>query len=284
MVRHVSWKDLSFLSPSVFSALHITSKEKREMKRTSYLIVSILVLLSLVLTSCAPGSGSSSGSKPKVSVATEATYPPFETVDEKTKNLVGFDIDLMNAVAEKAGFTPDFKNTPFDSVLAGISSCQFDLAISAITITEDRKKNMAFSNPYIDAGQIVTVAANNTSINGPADLKGKKIAVQLGTTGEIEAKKIDGATVQPFDTADLAFAQLRNGQVDAVIVDNPTTEVYVKRFSKDIKTVGKPFTDEHYGVAVCKTKTDLLNKVNTALADLEKDGTIQKLKDKWISQ
>lgn len=255
------------------------------MKRTSYLIVSVLVLMSILLASCAPGSGSSgSADKPKVTVASEATYPPFETVDEKTKQLVGFDIDLMNAIGEKAGFTPDFKNTPFDSVLAGISSCQFDAAISAITITEERKKSMAFTNPYIDAGQIVTVRTDNTSINGPEDLKGKKIAVQLGTTGEIEAKKIEGATVQPFDTADLAFTQLRNGQADAVIVDNPTTEVYTKRFSKDIKTVGKPFTDEHYGIAVCKTKTDLVNKINTALAELEKDGTIQKLKDKWISK
>ena len=107
--------------------------------------------------------------------------------------------------------------------------------------------------------------------------------MQLGTTGEIEAKKIEGATVKPFDTVDLAFLELVNGQVDATIVDNPTTFVYITRFKDKIKTVGQPFTDEQYGIAVCKTNTDLLNKINTALADLEKDGTIKKLQDQYLA-
>ncbi len=251
------------------------------MKRKFALLLSVVMLLSLVLSACAPNAGSSG--KPTIRVATEASYPPFETVDEQTKNLVGFDIDLMNAVADKAGYTVDYKNTPFDSVLAGISTCQFDAAISAITITDERKQKMAFSDPYIDAGQIITVQSSNNTINGPQDLKGKRISVQLGTTGEIEAKKIEGATVKPFDTVDLAFLELKNGQVDAAIVDNPTTQVYVKRFT-DLKTVGQPFTDEHYGIAVCKNNTDLLNKINTALGQLQSDGTITKLQDKWLGQ
>ncbi len=250
------------------------------MKGKLFLIVSVFVVLSLVLSSCAPGA---SGGKTTVRVATEASYPPFETVDEKTKNLVGFDIDLMNAIAQKEGFTVEYKNTPFDSVLAGIATCQFDAAISAITITEERKQKMNFSDSYIDAGQIVTVRADNTDINGPADLKGKKISVQLGTTGEIEAKKIEGATVKPFDTVDLAFLELQNGQVDAAIVDNPTTLVYVTRFKDKIKTVGTPFTDEHYGIAVCQKNTDLLNKINAGIAALKSDGTLQKLQDQWLT-
>lgn len=252
------------------------------MKRKWFLLLSVVVVLSLLLASCA-SSGSNAGSKPKVRVATEATYPPFETVDEKTKNLVGFDIDLMTAIAQKEGFEVEFKNTPFDSVLAGISTCQFDAAISAITITEERAKTMAFSNPYINAGQIVTVRTDNTDINGVQDLKGKKISVQLGTTGEIEAKKVEGATVKPFDTADLAFLELMNGQVDAVIVDAPTTQVYVDRNPQKIKTVGKPFTDEKYGVAVCKKNADLLKKINDGLAALEQDGTIKNLQAKWLA-
>jgi polar amino acid transport system substrate-binding protein len=251
------------------------------MKRKLFLLLSVLVALSLLLASCSAG-GASSG-KTVVRVASEASYPPFETVDEKTKELVGFDIDLMNAIAQKEGFTVEFKNTPFDSVLAGISTCQFDAAISAITITEERKKQMNFSDPYIAAGQIITVRNDNNSISTPADLKGKKISVQLGTTGEIEAKKIDGATVKPFDTVDLAFLELVNGQVDAAIVDNPTTLVYVNKFKDKIKTVGQPFTDENYGIAVCKKNTDLQTKINAALAALKSDGTIQKLQDKWLS-
>ena len=129
-------------------------------------------------------------------------------VDEKTKELTGFDIELMKAIGEKAGFQVDFQNTPFDSLLAGMATCQFDAAVSAITITEERAKKMSFSDPYIDAGQIVTVRKDNTSINGPEDLKGKRIGVQLSTTGEIEAKKIEGATVKPYDSVDLAFLDL----------------------------------------------------------------------------
>jgi polar amino acid transport system substrate-binding protein len=250
------------------------------MKRKLFLILSVVVVLSLLLSSCASGAGAG---KPKVRVATEAAYPPFETVDEKTKDLVGFDIDLMNAVAQKEGFEVEYKNTPFDSVLAGIATCQFDAAISAITITEERKQKMNFSDPYIDAGQIVTVKVDNNTINGPQDLKGKKISVQLGTTGEIEAKKIEGVTVKPFDTVDLAFLELVNGQVDGTIVDNPTTLVYVNRFKDKIKTVGTPFTDEHYGIAVCKKNTDLLTKLNAGIAALKSDGTLQKLQDKWLS-
>jgi polar amino acid transport system substrate-binding protein len=256
------------------------TRGEKEMKRKLFLSLSIVVVFSMLLVSCAPGASTGGAT---VRVATEAAYPPFEMVDETSKELVGFDIDLMKAVAQKAGFKVEFQNTPFDSVLAGISTCQFDAAISAITITEERGKTMAFSNPYINAGQIITVAADNTTVTKPEDLKGKRIGVQLGTTGDIEAKKIEGATVKPFDTADLAFQELMNGQVDGVIVDGPTTQVYVDRNKDKIKTVGGMFTDENYGIAVCKKNTDLLNKINTALADLEKDGTIRGLQEKWLA-
>ncbi len=251
------------------------------MKRKSFLLLSIVIAISLVLSSCSAGAGSG---QTKVRVATEAAYPPFEMVDEKTKELTGFDIELMKAIGEKAGFQVDFQNTPFDSLLAGMATCQFDAAVSAITITEDRAKKMSFSDPYIDAGQIVTVRTDNTSINGPEDLKGKRIGVQLSTTGEIEAKKIEGATVKPYDSVDLAFLDLQNGQVDGVIADNPTTVTYVSRFKDKIKTVGTPFTDEHYGIAVCKKNTELLTKINTAMAALKADGTVQKLQDKWLAE
>lgn len=248
------------------------------MKRKMFLFLSIVVALSLVLSACAPKSSAGT----KVRVATEASYPPFEVIDDKTKQPVGFDIDLMNAIGQKAGFTPEYQNTPFDSVLAGISTCQFDAAISAITITDERKQKMNFSNSYIDAGQIVAVRKDNTDINGPQDLKGKKIGVQASTTGEIEAKKIEGATVKPYDAVDLAFLDLMNKQVDAVIVDNPTTLTYVNKSPDKLKVVGKPFTDEHYGIAVCKKNTDLLDKINKAIDELKADGSIQKLQDKWL--
>jgi len=110
---------------------------RKEVKRTSLIIVSVLVLLSIALTACQPAST-------KVRVATDATFPPFETVDEATKELTGFDVELMNALAAKAGIEIEWVNIGFDPMLAGLSQCQYDVAIAAITITEDRKKDMLF--------------------------------------------------------------------------------------------------------------------------------------------
>lgn len=246
------------------------------MKRKILMLVSLLVLLSLVLAACTAPST-------KVRVATEAAYPPFEMVDEQTKELIGFDIELMKAVSEKAGFEVEFLNTPFDPLLAGIATCQFDAAISAITITEDRAKQFNFSDPYVTAGQIITVRLDNTDIVTPENLAGKTVGVQLSTTGQIEVEKIAGATVRPYDTVDLAFLDLINGQVDAVVADLAPSANYVNQSKDKIKFSGDVFTTENYGIGVCKTNTELLEKVNKALAELEKDGTLAALKEKWLA-
>jgi polar amino acid transport system substrate-binding protein len=252
------------------------------MKRKSFLLISVIVILSLLMASCQSTPGA--GGKTKIRVATEAAYPPFEVINEQTKQPEGFDIDLMNAIAEKANLEVEYQNTPFDAVLTGMATCQFDAAISAITITPKRAEEIGFSNPYINAGQITTVRLDETSITGPADLKGKTIGVQLNTTGNIEADNIEGATVKPYDTVDLAFLDLQNGQVDAVVADYPTTLNFINKSNGKIKTVGEVFTDESYGIAVCKTNTALLDKINKALAELQKEGFITKLEEKWLTE
>jgi ABC-type amino acid transport substrate-binding protein len=262
------------------------------MKRPISIAFSVVMLLGLLLSACAPAATTAAPTSApptaqaniKVRVATDATYPPFESVNDQTKQMEGFDIDLMNAIAQKAGFDIDWTNINFDALLAGMGTCQFDLAISATTITEDRKKTMLFSDPYINAGQIVAVKVDNTTIKGPADLVGKKIGVQISTTGAIEAGKIANATVKSYDTVDLAFLDLANGQVDAVVADYPTTINYVAKMADKIKTVGDVFTDENYGVVGCKTKADLITKVNTALAALKSEGYIKTLEDKWVKK
>jgi polar amino acid transport system substrate-binding protein len=252
------------------------------MKRKLTLVISVVVLLSMMLSACQPGQ-SAPGQPTTVRVATEAAYPPFEMVDEETRELIGFDIELMNLIAEKANLDVQYQNTPFDSVLAGIATCQFDAAISAITITAERAQNMSFSNPYINAGQIITVQINNTDITSPADLVGKSIGVQLSTTGHIEAEKIEGAIIRPYDTVDLAFLDLANGQVEAVIADYPTTLVYVNRFSDQMKITGEVFTDESYGIAVCKDNPALLDSINRALEEIRNEGTLAELEQKWLA-
>lgn len=247
------------------------------MKNKMLVVVALVAVFAMVLTACAPAASSN-----KIKVASDAAYPPFETVDEKTKELVGFDIDLFNAIAKKAGVEVEYVNIGFDPLLAGMAQCQYDAAISAITITDERKKNMTFSDPYFQAGQAITVSVGNDAIKSEADLKGKTIGTQLGTTGDILAKKIEGATVKAYDSVDLAFQDLINGQVEAVVADNVPSEGFVGKNPDKIKVVAGLLTSEDYGISVCKTKADLLAKINKALAEVKAEGTIDKLNEKWI--
>ncbi|HEX9976135.1 MAG TPA: basic amino acid ABC transporter substrate-binding protein [Dehalococcoidales bacterium] len=234
-----------------------------------------LILGSLVLAGC--------GEKTtKIRVATDATWPPFESVNEKTKQIEGFDIDLFKAIADRQDLEVEFINVGFDPLLAGIAQGQYDAAISSITITEDRKKEMLFSEPYFAAGQIVTVRYDNTDIKSKDDLGGKRAGAQIGTTGAIEVQKIKDATLKTYDDIGLAYQDLMNGQIDAVVADNPLSLLYVGQNPTKLKTAGGVFTDEFYGIAVAKGKTDLLAKINTGLQAVKTEGLIEQLSKKWI--
>lgn len=214
-------------------------------------------------------------------VATDATFPPFEFVEEETKDIVGFDIDLMNAIAERAGLDITYQNVSWDPLLAGMADCQYDMAISAMTITAERAEQFSFSDPYINAGQIVVVSVDNDSVSGPGDLTGATIGAQIGTTGAMEAEEIADANVKVYDTYELAFLDLANGQIDAVIGDYPTAVAFVNQNSDTLKVVGDVFTDENYGIAFCKGNDDLISQVNTALAELQSEGFVEELVVEW---
>ncbi len=259
------------------------------MKRTTVIPLILVVVLSLILSACAPAAPTASSpasttseSSPVIRVATDATWPPFEMVDEQTKEIVGFDIDLLNAIAAKENLNIEYTNVGFDPLLAGISQCQYDLAISSITITEDRKKSMLFSDPYIEAGQIVTVRADETAIQSKDDLTGKTVGAQLGTTGAIEVQNMSDVTLRTYDLVDLAFLDLMNKQIDAVVADQPTAINFAVSNKGKLKTVGQPFTDESYGIAICNKNTDLQQKVNAGLAAVKSEGLIDQLKSKWL--
>jgi polar amino acid transport system substrate-binding protein len=246
------------------------------MKKLFWFTFMALLAAGLVLALVACG-----GKSTKVVVATDATWPPFESVNENTKKIEGFDIDLFNAIAEKEGLKLEYKNVAFDPLLAGMAQGTYDAAISSITITEERQKEFMFSDPYFAAGQVVTVGIAST-ISGKDALGGKKVGAQIGTTGAMEVEKIAGATLKTYDDIGLAYQDLMNGQIDAVVCDNPLALDYVGKNSAKLKTVGAVFTEENYGIAVAKGKTDLLNKINSGLAKVKAEGTIQKLVDKWL--
>ncbi len=187
----------------------------------------------------------------------------------------------MNAIADRAGLNITYQNTSWDPLLAGMADCQYDMAISAMTITTERAEVFSFSNPYINAGQIVAVAIENETINGPDDLIGATIGAQLGTTGAMEADAIPDADAKVYDTYELAFLDLANGQIDAVIADYPTAVAFVNQNANRLKVVGDVFTDESYGIAFCKGNDELISIVNSALANLQAEGFIDDLVLTW---
>lgn len=248
------------------------------MKKNVFSIISVLVLAGMVLAACAPAAATGK----VVRVATDATWPPFEVVDESSKKIIGLDIDLLDAIAAKSGFTVEYVNVAFDPLLAGISQCQYDAAISSITITDERKQTMLFSDPYYDAGQVVTIKKSDANIKGKDDLVGKSIGAQLGTTGAIEAANIKDATVKTYDSIDLAYQDLINGQVDAVIADYPLALGFVGKNKDTLATAGEVFTSEKYGIAICNKNTELQASINKGLAAVKADGLIEKLTEKWV--
>jgi polar amino acid transport system substrate-binding protein len=222
-----------------------------------------------------------------VVVGTDATYPPFESVDTATNQIVGFDVDLMNEIAKLINIKPEFKNADFKTIFTALDAKQFDAVMSAATITEERKQVVNFSEPYIEVGQLVVTGANNDTIKAAQDLaNGAIVGVQTGTTGEEAARtdaKVPDDKLKRYDTIDLAFADLANNSIDAVVADGPTVGNYTTQpqYQAKLKIVGEPFTTEQYGIAVNKADTELLNGINAALTQIKSGNTIQQLKDKY---
>jgi len=261
-------------------------------RRNVYLTLASLVLAVMLLaTQCPPAAAPTPTAAPptavpklKITVATDATWPPFEYVDETSKEIVGFDIDLMKAIAQEVGLEVEFVNVAWDPLLAGMAAGQYDAAISSMTITEERKKQFDFSDPYYNAGQLIVVRAEQTGIEKPADLAGHVCGAQIGTTGAMEIEKITGATLKTYDNIDLAYMDLVNGQIDAVVADNPLAIGYVNLHKPKLKAVGKPFTEEYYGIAVRKGAPEILERINKGLKIVLGRGIIKQLEDKWLSK
>ncbi|NLN27244.1 MAG: basic amino acid ABC transporter substrate-binding protein [Firmicutes bacterium] len=216
-------------------------------------------------------------------VATDATFAPFEYVDVRTRRVVGFDVELIEAIGRIMGVEVQVTNIAWDSLLPGLNAGQFDVVIAAMTITEERLNSVDFSDPYFETGQVIVVRPGTTDINGPADLKGKRVGVQIGTTGHFAAQAIGGVNVRTFDSAPLAFAALKLRQLDAVIVDEVVAIQERNANPGQTVIVGEPFETEQYGIAVRKGRTDLVERINAALKQVREDGTYDQIYEKWIA-
>lgn len=209
-------------------------------------------------------------------VGTDAAYAPFEFQNEKGE-IVGFSIDLLQAVAAKGGFEVKFVNTPWEGIFNALQQGDRDLLISSITITDERKQTMDFSTPYFDAYQLIAVKGSS-KVAKFDDLKKLKVGVQTGTTGDEVVTKLQGknsANVKRFESTPLALKELEAGGVDAVVADNGVVINYVtNNAAANFKTVSdSAFAPEQYGIAVKKGNAELLEKINKGIAAIKADGS-----------
>lgn len=221
-------------------------------------------------------------------IGAEASFPPFESMDNKGQ-VVGFDVDVMNAIAEKGGFKVEFKNTPWEGIFASLEQGDVDMVVSAVTITDERKITMDFSDPYFEARQQIAVLDTNTSVKTVADLTNKKVAVQTGSTADTVAKKAMGNTsksIKRFDSLVSAMQELGAGGVDAVIGDNAVIAFYIKNNpGQKLRMIEDKTTEaEFYGFALKKgTHPELLAKINEGLKAIKADGTYAKIEANYFT-
>lgn len=259
-------------------------------RRRHLLAAALLSGLALVACSkkdpptAAPAASAPATASRVYAVGTDAAYAPFESQNEKGE-IVGFDIDVVRAVASKAGIEVKFVNTPWEGIFNALQQGDRDILVSAITITDARKQTMDFSSPYFDAVQLIAVKTDS-KVAKFDDLKTLKIGVQTGTTGDEAVSKLQGKNspnIKRFESTPLALKELESGGIDAVVADNGVVINYVaNNMGSKFKTVSDAsFSPEQYGLAV-KGNTELLAKLNQGLADIKADGTYGTLFKKYF--
>ncbi len=219
-----------------------------------------------------------------IKVATDATWPPMEMVDAN-KQIVGYDIDFLNAVAKEAGVAVEFKNTAWDGIFAGLDSGQYDAIISSVTITDERKAKYDFTDPYTSIGQILVVPKTDKTSKTIADLKGKKVGSQIGTTGTMEVKKVAGVESKTYDEIGLAFEDMAAGRISGVVCDEPVAAHFAlqkKEYKEKFKIVGKSFTKEGYGIVVKKGNKELVDLLNKGIKGVKAKKLDAKIHTKWV--
>ena len=221
-------------------------------------------------------------------VGTEPTFAPFEFLDTKTKEFTGFDIDLIKAVADKAGYDVKIMNMGFDALIPALSTGTIDVVASGLSITPERQKKVDFLQPYYQSCLSYLIRKDSAaSIKTFADMTGKRIAVQIGTTGAEYAKGVEGAKVAAFNTTSEAFMDLNAKNADAVILDRPVLAYFLKtkpKVAKQLQLSEEVADAEDFGFAVKKGNTELLNKLNAALTEMKKSGEFDKIQGKWFAK
>jgi len=256
----------------------------------SLLVAATMSVLALGVVGCGekkeeakPEAANATAAAPAVKTivfAADAAYPPMQYMNEQ-KEIVGFEVDVIKAAAEKAGFKAEFKNVAWDGIFAGLASKKYDAISSSVSITEERKATMDFSDPIMSIEQMLVVAKDSKATD-LAGLKGKSIGAQIGTTSYLVIKDEKGfKAIKTYDEVGLAMEDLVKGSIQAVVADSPVAVDYsTKKHADKIKIVGVLKSDkvENIGIAVLKGNQEVIDLVNKGLAAIKADGTFDKIK------
>lgn len=221
----------------------------------------------------------------KLTVVAELGFAPFEYMDEKTGEPVGFDVDVINAVAEKMGLTASYlPNQKFDTLVPIIKQGgKADVSIAAITITDERLESVDFSEPYLDSNQAIVVAKGSSETQETLNDASKQVVCQGGTTGdEWIGENLPDAVRVPVDDVTAALTGVQTGLYQAMVVDLPVASYMLAQSFSDLEIVKEIPTGEQYGIAVSKDNPELTQAVNKALEDMKSDGTMKEIETKWF--
>lgn len=254
-------------------------------KKISVIMLAIAVIAAFALTACGGGEEESTTLK----VVTEATFKPFEFVEDGSDEIQGFDVDMMNAIAEDQGLTIEFVNMEFDALIPALDSNQGDIICAGMNkLSGDRAQQADFGDTYFESDLMLLVSADSTVTGIDAVTPDMKLASQIGTTGgdyvqklAEEGKIADGVVLNQWTDC---YMQLKNGDVQGVIVDLPVGDAYLKGHGDIAKYAGEKFGDhEEFAFAVKKGNTELLDKLNAGLANIKENGIYEELVNKWFS-
>lgn len=213
-------------------------------------------------------------------MGTNAEFEPWEYHDGD--NIVGIDAEIAAALAEKLGMELKIEDMAFDAIIPSVASGKCDFAMAGMTVTEDRKLSVDFTDSYADSALVILVKSDNTEITGLDTLTGHKIGAQLGTTGDVKASEVCGdENVERYSTFFEAVQSLKQGKIDAVLLDKAPAKVFLAQ-NEDIKQAGEELDKEEYAIAVQKGNTELLEKLDAAIDELQADGAIDEIMNKYI--
>ncbi|MCB6611589.1 basic amino acid ABC transporter substrate-binding protein [[Clostridium] symbiosum] len=211
-------------------------------------------------------------------MGTNAEFPPYEFYEDN--DIVGIDVEIAKAIAEKMGMELQIEDMAFDAIIPAVTSGKADFGAAGMTVTEERQRSVEFTDTYANSNQ-VAIVKEDSAITGSADLEGKTIGVQLGTTGDALATELKDATVERYNKGLEAVQSLTQGKIDAVVIDQATAQAFVKK-TEGIKILEEKMSEEEYAIAIKKGNTDLVEKMNAAIAELKSEGKIDEIVAKYM--